>query len=229
MDLLLKQTGGEVVDVDAKSSTVVAYVSAFGNVDSYGDIMLPGCYAESIRARGPLGANRIKVLWQHDVWEPIAVPSEVVEDAVGLKFTFTISKTQRGLDAITLYNDKVITEHSVGISNIVRSENNDAEIERCSLWEGSPVTWGANDRTPVVDLRSLPTRIGRLQKAMSSNLSDETLKDIEFELSVLQLALNEQKAGIDYSSIRDQIAALYAPVESELTRYRINNINATLR
>ena len=71
---------------------------------------------------------------------------EVSEDSKGLAFKSTISQTSWGRDAIKLYADGVVDEHSVGFQTIKSVDRNDyREITEIKLWEGSTVTWGANE------------------------------------------------------------------------------------
>lgn len=135
--------GGQlaVTDVDTKSRTVEGYFSIFGNIDSDGDMIMPGAYTKTLKENGP----RIKHLLQHDVRYPLARP-ELQEDSIGLKFRSVISDTSYGRDTIKLYEDKVIDEHSVGIKPVKKqAKSTYREITEVKLWEGSSVTWGANE------------------------------------------------------------------------------------
>src|SRR5690606_6086143 len=120
--MLFKTLAESVKDVDQKDGVVTAYLSAFGNEDAHGDIIEAGAYTKTIRERGPGGSNRIKILWQHNPWEPIGRPLELEEDEHGLLARFKISATTLGRDALILYDDGVLTEHSVGIDILRRSE-----------------------------------------------------------------------------------------------------------
>ena len=55
-----------------------------------------------------------KLMWQHDQREPIGKIIEGRHTEAGFEIRATISKTQRGLDAITLLDDGVINRFSVG-------------------------------------------------------------------------------------------------------------------
>lgn len=54
-------------------------------MDSFGTFWIRGAFAKSIRERGPKSqANqKIIVVWQHDITDPIAQPLEIVEDDFG--------------------------------------------------------------------------------------------------------------------------------------------------
>jgi hypothetical protein len=52
----------QVKDVDTTGRHVVFYAAAFGNVDSYGDIIVPGSFKKTIAERGPAGTDQLKYL-----------------------------------------------------------------------------------------------------------------------------------------------------------------------
>ncbi len=55
-----------------------------------------------------------KLMWQHDQREPIGKITEGRHTPEGFEIVATLSRTQRGLDAITLLEDGVINKFSVG-------------------------------------------------------------------------------------------------------------------
>lgn len=200
-----------VKDVDAAKRTVIAYGNAFGNEDEDGDIIVRGAYSKTIKERGPGSQRpRIKVVWQHDWTEPLSSPFRLEEDNFGLLTGFTISDTRRGRDAITLYNDGVITEHSVRINEMKRRDEDRRYVTEVKLWEISPVTWGANALTPVVELKSfdalsthlrqLKDQITRAQAAMKSTISEELGYSLE-----MNLALWNERLDIMIKSVGDMM------------------------
>lgn len=129
-----------ITEVDAKNRTVEGYFSIYGNVDSDGDMIMPGAFSKTLKENGA----RIKHLWQHDPRYPLAKPV-ITDDTKGLKFRSVISDTTFGRDAIKLYQDGVIDEHSIGF-NVIKQQKKSGynEMTEIRLWEGSSVTWGAN-------------------------------------------------------------------------------------
>lgn len=59
---------------DKESRTISGYAAIFGNVDKVWDMLIKGCFAKSIRERGPLSnANdKIILLWMHNMAELLA-------------------------------------------------------------------------------------------------------------------------------------------------------------
>lgn len=202
---VIKNIKAETVDIDGGKGIVSGYFSAFDNRDSDGDIIVKGAYDKTIEENGPGSANpRIQHLWQHDSRQPLGRPQELKEDDKGLFFRTQISKTSWGNDVIQLYTDGVINEHSVGI-NILQTERVDESTQRVlevKMWEGSSVTWGANEATPTTGIKSLEDmeakdlikRMDLLDKTLHrGSLQDETYQLIEIEykqiVSIVQTLL----------------------------------------
>jgi HK97 family phage prohead protease len=147
--------GGTVKQVDSSTRVVTGYYASFGTVDAEREEFAPGAFEDTIRRRGPDGSNRIKHLWQHDPFTPIGTPEVLREDERGLYFETRIVDTQAGTDALKLYEEGVINEHSVGFNRVDQEPREDGTtlITEVQLWEGSSVTWGANPRTPATGLK----------------------------------------------------------------------------
>ena len=198
--MLFKNTkGGSIKDVDTAKGIVTGYFSIFGNKDSDGDIIMPGAFAKTIQENGPKSQHpRILHLLQHDIWKPLGKPSVLEEDAKGLYFEDTISKTSYGRDALQLYLDGVLTEHSIGYNVIKREVDETTETTKLlelKLWEGSTVSWGANMEALVTGMKSLDKKtlfdtllkkMSALQKAVKGNYTDETAYQLEIELLQIQ-------------------------------------------
>ncbi len=145
---VLKNTGTSIKDVDIDRRLVEGYFSVFDFKDSDGDILLKGAFKKTIEENGVGGKNRIMHLYQHDPLMVLGKPMTLMEDEKGLYFKTMITDTELGTDVLKLYRDGVLKEHSVGINFVQReySNNDDAYIvKECKMWEGSTVTWGANE------------------------------------------------------------------------------------
>lgn len=188
---------GSIKDVDLGENEVLAYWAAFGNEDADGDVIEPGTFEESIDRRGPDGTNRIKVLFHHDPWTPIGKPLTLEEDDHGLKARYKVAETRAGKDALTLMDEGVVTEHSVGMSDIVRDDEQRRHIVQATLWEGSPVTWGANPLTPVLDMgkagapvdrfiKELDRRLEKTKRALRGPVTEETAENLILQVQAIE-------------------------------------------
>ncbi len=203
-DLRFKNTGFEVKDMDMKTGQIQLYAAHFDSVDMDGDIFDKGAFAKTIQENGPNGANRIKQLWQHDIWNPIGRPNKMIEDSRGLLVEGYITDTNNG-DYRKLYEEKIITEHSVGffmIDSEVDEVRNANVIKEVRLFEYSAVTWGANENTPVVGMKSmgdqgkeqylkrLDEQIKNCERVLKNGtLTDETMYQIQFTVHGLKASI----------------------------------------
>jgi uncharacterized protein len=205
-------SGAIIKDLDIKQGVVTGYYSVFGNVDSDGDMIMPGAFTKTINENGPQGKNRIMHLWQHNPLEPIGKPSLLKEDGEGLYFETKLAKTTRGIDALKLYEDGIINEHSIGF-NVVRKEqkSNYVEIHDIKLWEGSTVTWGANSMTRTTGIKSLNDieTILTQKETIYKALKKGTYTDETFLLLIEQLEYfdNELKSYEQVSTQPEQVEA----------------------
>ena len=149
--------------VSADLGVVDAVVSVFNNIDTVGDRILPGAFAKSIARKGP------KIVWMHDWGAPVGktldakelmpgdteLPPEIRElGGLRLKMQFNL-ETQRGREAFSDIKAGIIDEFSIGFSI---DKEHDAggvrEIEEVTLYEASPVLYGANPETRLIGTKS---------------------------------------------------------------------------
>ena len=195
-----KAVSGAPIDMADDSRTVTVYYSAFGSLDSDGDIIMPGAFTKSIKENGPQAKNRIWHLFNHSTDKPVSKPKELVEDAFGLKAVVKMPNTTLGRDTYELYKDGHITEHSIGFQTIKsQSKTMGNEITEIRLFEGSSVLWGANSNTPTVMVKSeiKSTIIDEIAKTIKSLrngfYTDETFGLLELKLKQLQQYLVEME------------------------------------
>lgn len=195
----------QVKDVDTAGRHVVFYAAAFGNIDSYGDIIMPGAFKKTIAERGPAGTDQLKYLNQHDMWQLAGKITEAVEDSHGLLLTAKVSATTLGNDMLILEADGVY-EHSIGYNTIQSaSETRDGEpveiLTELKLYEGSAVTLGANPKTPTVGIKAATPaeQAHRLLKSLDKfdgllrkgSLSDEMCLMLQLQHKQMKQALTD--------------------------------------
>jgi uncharacterized protein len=128
------------------------YASHFNNSDSYGDVVRPGAFQKTIQER----KTRIKILYQHDPWQPIGKPIDMREDSTGLFGVAKIAATPLGDDVLTLAAEGVLNELSIGFDTVKSNqiENGGRELLEVRLWEWSPVTFAANELAAITGVKS---------------------------------------------------------------------------
>lgn len=191
MKITYKDFSGELMvkDVDTKSGIVTGYFSVFGNIDSDGDMIMPGAFTKTITENGPEAKSRIAHLWQHNPNEPIGKVQSLKEDNYGLYFESKIADTVRGNDTLKLYEAGIINEHSIGFNTIKKESKSDhTALLEIRLWEGSSVTWGANEMARVTGMKSLtPVDIQAKKAAIYKSLYEGKYSDETFLLLIKQL------------------------------------------
>lgn len=102
----------EIKADDDQTGTFTGYGSVFGNVDLGNDVIEEGAFAKSLSKRGAKG---IKLLWQHNMDEPIGVFDDIIEDRRGLKVKGRLALgTQRGREAYELMKMGALDGLSIG-------------------------------------------------------------------------------------------------------------------
>lgn len=181
-----------IKDIDEKNGVVTGYFSIFGNKDSDSDVITKGAYKKTLSEN----YNRVKHLYQHDSFRPLAGVKNnklvVKEDSKGLYFESTISQTSWGRDAIKLYADGVVDEHSVGFQTVKAVDRSDyREITEIKLWEGSTVTWGANELAlskSAFDVDSVTKKMDSVIKSIRTGKyeNEEIFDSLEYYFKQLQ-------------------------------------------
>lgn len=144
------------------------YGSIFGNVDSYGDVIKKGAFKETLKEAKKTGVYPA-MLSQHGGWgltaddmTPIGIWDELEEDDVGLKLSGIFADTQRGKEMYTLMKMKprsAIDGLSIGYipkkwTSGVKADEPRRTLEVVHLMEISPVTFPANGKARVTDVKS---------------------------------------------------------------------------
>lgn len=198
----------ELKDLDSEKRQVAVYLSKFDMIDSDNDIIRRGAFTKSIQERGPnSGSNRqIAFLRWHDWEKPIGKFLDLQEDEKGLFAVGQLGNSTVGNDAWNDYADGIIREHSIGFKYIsdkmkwiedpTQPNGGYWNITELMLFEGSAVTFGANEYTNVVDVmksenktdyvHKISAEIDTLIKALSNGKgSDERLFEMEMKLKYL--------------------------------------------
>lgn len=191
-----KNFTADVKDVDMKSMTVTGYWSKFGNVDYDDDIIAMGAATKTIAERGPMGSNEIFFLNQHNWSQPHGKPTVLEAQEKGIYFESKVAPTSYGKDALVLYAEGIVVQHSIGFSTVKADYDQNTgvrTIKEIKLYEGSNVTLGANPETPFTGFKSLTMaeindQITKMMKLLKDgSLTDEGFGRLEIALKQFQL------------------------------------------
>ncbi|WP_156361170.1 HK97 family phage prohead protease [Sphingomonas sp. Leaf257] len=138
----------------ADDGSFEGYGSVFGgDPDSYGEIVAPGAFLESL-AELKAKSRIVPVLWQHRAAEPIGVYDQLAEDAHGLKVKGRLLKDDvaQAREAHALLKAGAVTGLSIGYW--VRQASYDEKtgirtLHKLDLVEVSLVTFPAKDDARV--------------------------------------------------------------------------------
>ena len=140
------------------SGTFSGYGSVFNVQDSYGDIVVPGAFMDSLTVQK--SNNRLPaMLWQHRSAEPMGVYTAMTEDSIGLKVEGQIAMTTvRGAEAHALMKMGAISGLSIGY--MPREETYDKvtginTLKKVDLFEVSLCTFPANDAARVQNVKTI--------------------------------------------------------------------------
>lgn len=182
-----------------------AYALVFGNVDSWGDIIMAGACDEFLKSAD---ADRMALCWQHDRATVIGKITDKGVDAVGMWIEADILPTTAGKDAAILLKSGAVKEFSIGYrATSYHWEKRDGYdydirvIDALTVYECSPVTIAANPAAIVVSAKSLGHNPDNSSNHIKSQptMTPEEIKAMResIEKAAAEKAAAEVKARID--------------------------------
>ena len=159
------------------ATLVKGYASVFGNVDSYGEVVDRGAFADWIRSNP---SKQVPLLWMHNGRElPLGLTLELSEDAHGLQFKAEIADTEIGRDVVALIESGAVRSSSFAYR--ITDEYKDDDVWHLSgleLIEVSAVTtsFGAN---PAATIDVAEDDAARDTKTTEHPASELTAADID--------------------------------------------------
>lgn len=139
--------------------SIEGYGSVFGVLDNWADVIEQGAFADSLAAHKAAGTMPA-MLWQHDADHPIGIWTEMVEDARGLRVKGQLAlDTVKGQEARALLKMGAINGLSIGFISKQWSYDVDTDVRSLTevdLWEVSLVTFPANEKARVTNVKSSP-------------------------------------------------------------------------
>ncbi len=156
---------------DEDTGRIDGYGSVFGLLDRGGDIVMPGAFKASLRAR----KGGVPMLWQHDPSIVIGVWNDFAEDEKGLKISGQlVMDVPQAAIARALIKAGALKGLSIGY------RTQDYEIDRTTgarrlkkvdLWEVSLVTFPMLPEAQITGVKSLDARALEQQLRSECNLS----------------------------------------------------------
>ena len=176
------------------------YAAVFGNVDSVGDKIIKGAFAESVKDFGDGGAG-IPCYWCHETSDPemnLGSTLEATEDEHGL-----FVKVQLDLDnpkaayAYKLLKEQRVRQMSFAYQVTDGENKNDCfEITGCKIFEVSIVPVGANQATSIESVKALQDEEDETAPSEDEAPEDTSEEEPETDLTEDLEALEDQLAKI---------------------------------
>lgn len=167
-----------------------AYASVFGNVDSYGDVVVPGAFADTLTAWAGRDAP-IPLLFGHRMDDPdynIGHVIQATEDDRGLLVTAELDlDNPKAAQVYRLLKGKRIEQMSFAYDVIdggpVKKDGEEFfELRALDLFEVSVVPLGANAETEILAVkaaREIAAKAGRVVSAKNESALREALVSLE--------------------------------------------------
>lgn len=128
---------GDLLDIraaNAETGILSGHASKFWVVDSYAECTAPGCFKTSIDERGPKGADRILLRWEH--MDTVGKATDLAEDAEGLAVEAKISDdTGKGTQLRRQLADEIPYGLSIGF---YRKQTRPATDDDPLIWDFAP-------------------------------------------------------------------------------------------
>jgi hypothetical protein len=194
------------IKADEQENIISGYAAHFNNKDSHSDIITQGAFKKTINEN----RNRIKVLWQHDMREPIGKPQEMYEDEKGLFTVSKISQTEVGKKAMILAREGVLNEMSIGFYPIIEEfdrANNINYIKEIKLLEYSLVTLASNPLAQLTDVKHLLGEYEHSKGNVMDIVALELLKSIKALCGVNEPSADTQEPKKSHENSVEEIMA----------------------
>ncbi len=154
----------EIKVSDDGAMTFSGYGAVFGNVDSWGDIVSKGAFVATIKQAKASGKWPAMLVSHNGHSMPVGVYTEMKEDDRGLWVEGKLANTERGREIYELMKMQprpAIDGLSIGyiakdytLHQRTKSEEPRRTLKAVDLLEVSFVTWPANDKARVVNVKS---------------------------------------------------------------------------
>lgn len=136
----------------------LGYASVFGNVDSYGDIVEPGAFTDTL-AEWEASSQNLPVLWGHDMYDPfsnIGYVASAEQDDKGLLVHGVLDlDNPKAAQVYRMLKNARVGQMSFAYDVLDAEESEDAyHLKALKLYEVSIVPIGANQETEILAVKT---------------------------------------------------------------------------
>ena len=208
---------------------IKAYALAFGNIDSWGDIIMPGA-CDGFLA-GP-DADRMALCWQHDRATVIGKITDKGVDDYGMWIEADVLPTSAGNDAAILLKNGAVKEFSIGYRankyHYEHKEGYDYDIrilEDITVVEVSLVTTAANPEAILISAKADPEHNQESNQTINQtpSMTPEEIKEMQDRI---EKAATE-KVTAEIKSLQDKLTE--AKSDTEAKEKEIENLDKSVK
>jgi HK97 family phage prohead protease len=197
------------LQLDDAERVIEGYLSVKNVIDLGGDVVLDGCFEETVQLHGPRGGDFIKHFYWHE--HLIGRMLELREDDKGLWFRGHVSVgVPKAEECWTFAKDGTLKHCSFAYEVTRTVEEKDAlkmgapagakrYLAACRVFEGGPVPWPMNESADISAVKAALARAGIMDYAAR-------IAELEAELKDRDLAYDELEGHI--ASLLEEIARL---------------------
>ncbi|BAD54884.1 HK97 family phage prohead protease [Nocardia farcinica] len=197
-------------DAGLAEGEFIAYASVFGNKDSYGDVVQPGAFTDTLAAWAAK-ENPIPLLWGHNTADPdfnLGEVVEAIEDFHGLKVHGRLDmESPKSAQVYRLLKSGRVSQMSFAYS-VIEGEwvepvgegktYKDAyySLKKLDLYEVSIVPIGANQETEILAVKAAASALRAKAGRVLSAKNETTIRDVKTQLEEASQALDEVLAAV---------------------------------
>ena len=175
---------------------IKAYALAFGNVDSWGDIIAPGACDKFLASED---FKRMALCYQHNISEVVGVITDAGVDEKGMWIEADVLPTTTGKDVQTLIKAGAVKEFSIGYyATEYHFEKVDGHaydirvLDAITIVEVSPVTRAANPEAVLIDAKR-----DNNNPIKKENMPENKIQELEQSLTTAQAEAKAAKAAAE--------------------------------
>ncbi|MBB5915287.1 hypothetical protein BJY24_004154 [Nocardia transvalensis] len=198
-------------DSGLKEGEFIAYASVFGNKDSYGDVVQPGAFTDTLTEWAAKDIP-IPLLWGHNTGDPdfnLGAILEATEDDHGLKVHAQLDmESPKSAQVYRLLKSGRVSQMSFAY-NIVEGQwvepvgegktYKDAyySLIKLDLFEISVVPIGANQETEILAVKTAAAGLRAKAGRVLSAKNEDAIREVKSQLEEATKALDSVLAAVD--------------------------------
>lgn len=192
----------------------IGYASVFGNVDSYGEVVAKGAFANSLKEWTESG-NVLPVLYGHNMSDPDFNVGSVLsaeEDDRGLKVHARIDvDTPKGAQVYRLLKGRRLAQMSFAFDVVKKRDvkagagmPDHVSLDEVKLYEVSVVPIGANQETEILSVKSVTQAMCAKAGRALSAANEATLRDAKKQLDEASASIEQVLAVLSEAQVQEQ-------------------------